>query len=1242
MKLSKEQIVQKVREALTDDLRRAPWKGNTNCYAGHCYVASEALYHMLGGAAGGWKPMHVKHEGAPHWYLQNDSGEVIDPTAEQFKTAVPYSKGKGKGFLTKQPSKRAQIVMDRVQGKSEAIQKAREEFWQRIAKEEADELERLWAAGDEKGLKLALSNPDITEAQIRNLFAKIGNENPGASLNEFLDSGEKVEPYAKKVLKRKDLSPDMLSYLMKYRYVPHDDILNHPNANAAVLHQAMEGDYMDRSWMFKPYFDETHIQRMLDNRHNHNTDHLLLALGHDKVTEAQLAETVNRMTGEGASDQTPLDINLAHAALENSRLPFDSVRRALEVPRFVRSTVESRKDIPSQVLHETMQKMLEHGDVGHKTFASILEHPNAAPETFELAAANQKSLDGSNILYSSPKLPPHLIDKFVFHGDDDDREKIAQNPSLTDKHIDFLLRCDNESARYQVLRNPNIKPYHAAMALGDSDSAVRRRAIFSGKAPDEAVNNYLRTASLPQLGDIVSMAPKGFLKPEHHEAILDRSDLRPMDVRDHLTEAPDLAPEKLQSLYDRYLASHVDFTDGLAARVHDPAGLAQWVQEQTKNPVKGYSDQELQQLSPILTHKNTPRPLVDKIFARPGLDVLKGNLARRADLTPQEILHLQTAHESLHPGEKRHYSWVAEEAAKSPSATEESLLEALAQGPRTGAFAANNRRATQGVLQAALNNDTYDPANRYSEGIAQYALENPNIEAQTILRALPGIPPDNFVATKANQVLQDLSPDTVYDNRINVKLGTAKLRKVRDIIMASGKPDLSPKQLPPGDWSMGRVANGNVSAAKLQDHIDKLPGLLYNVSEGRWDGIQRHSDEPSRVCQINLTNDHIRKMKDMGVWSTFKDLQKELSEHHPITPHTIGWVRFTGDEQRGIHIDEIQSDYELPIQKKFPNMSDDQKRNLEKRFPEEHQRVMRGIIFGNSKPAEVLHEAFHEALRKSNAIGTPVAIHAFKTKVTNPNLVTFNENLDEDHLDKAPAHFRETYDNLPKRAGYEPSTYGKVHSQTNPDLEGKDTYQTVVRKSEEALQKMAIPDLPRGKFVTTGPAGAKVFDYTHLLAPEDRSAGYTMKITHNRNYNHTSVDVDLLHKGKSVGFINGQVEKDPYGEKFVNPWHAEVNENHQGKGLGKAMYEALYAHAFHTFEAPESRGGLHSTFASYVHRSLARAHKLAYNPRPNPKAAGRPEGDYDDKFLPYRYSLLPSDEKTSQLYPEPRHARRTG
>lgn len=54
-------------------------------------------------------------EGETHWFLKNNENVVIDPTQEQFSTSVPHEKGKRQAFLTKHPSKRAKIIMERVE-----------------------------------------------------------------------------------------------------------------------------------------------------------------------------------------------------------------------------------------------------------------------------------------------------------------------------------------------------------------------------------------------------------------------------------------------------------------------------------------------------------------------------------------------------------------------------------------------------------------------------------------------------------------------------------------------------------------------------------------------------------------------------------------------------------------------------------------------------------------------------------------------------------------------------------------------------------------------------------------------------------------------------------------------------------------------------------------------------------------------------------------------------------------------
>ena len=86
---------------------------------GNCYVTCEALYHLLGGKAAGYTPHTVRHGDSVHWYLvlkdaRSGGTTVIDPTAGQFDVAPPYHLGRGRGFLTRGPSRRARELMARL------------------------------------------------------------------------------------------------------------------------------------------------------------------------------------------------------------------------------------------------------------------------------------------------------------------------------------------------------------------------------------------------------------------------------------------------------------------------------------------------------------------------------------------------------------------------------------------------------------------------------------------------------------------------------------------------------------------------------------------------------------------------------------------------------------------------------------------------------------------------------------------------------------------------------------------------------------------------------------------------------------------------------------------------------------------------------------------------------------------------------------------------------------------------
>jgi hypothetical protein len=83
---------------------------------GNCYVTSEALYHLLGGKRAGWTPVRTRVGDDTHWWLKHKSGLILDVTRSQFQGDVgpTYEEGRGSGFLTKRPSKRAKELMERL------------------------------------------------------------------------------------------------------------------------------------------------------------------------------------------------------------------------------------------------------------------------------------------------------------------------------------------------------------------------------------------------------------------------------------------------------------------------------------------------------------------------------------------------------------------------------------------------------------------------------------------------------------------------------------------------------------------------------------------------------------------------------------------------------------------------------------------------------------------------------------------------------------------------------------------------------------------------------------------------------------------------------------------------------------------------------------------------------------------------------------------------------------------------
>lgn len=118
-----------VREALYPELRSPKWlawaQQQTNAedlishpQAGHCYVASETLWLLLGGTNAGFHLASARdYADQTHWWVEDDDGNVLDPTASQyfdFGRNPPYAAGQRRGPAGPSPSERSLLLIDRV------------------------------------------------------------------------------------------------------------------------------------------------------------------------------------------------------------------------------------------------------------------------------------------------------------------------------------------------------------------------------------------------------------------------------------------------------------------------------------------------------------------------------------------------------------------------------------------------------------------------------------------------------------------------------------------------------------------------------------------------------------------------------------------------------------------------------------------------------------------------------------------------------------------------------------------------------------------------------------------------------------------------------------------------------------------------------------------------------------------------------------------------------------------------
>ena len=116
-----DELKKQIQAVLADDLRSDEHRLGHGRYDGFAYPAAEAYFQLAGGYAAGLHPMHLKHRGKSHWWLENSEGGVVDLTLAPRETSdFPYHRGKRRPFRYTSAglSRRARAIVARVGAKA--------------------------------------------------------------------------------------------------------------------------------------------------------------------------------------------------------------------------------------------------------------------------------------------------------------------------------------------------------------------------------------------------------------------------------------------------------------------------------------------------------------------------------------------------------------------------------------------------------------------------------------------------------------------------------------------------------------------------------------------------------------------------------------------------------------------------------------------------------------------------------------------------------------------------------------------------------------------------------------------------------------------------------------------------------------------------------------------------------------------------------------------------------------------
>lgn len=665
--------------------------------------------------------------------------------------------------------------------------------------------------------------------------------------------------------------------------------------------------------------------------------------------------------------------------------------------------LELKKIFENPRVDETHLKEMIPKVNGTMSLFDISTHPKAAPEMFldskEPAAINRG-------LEMKIERGQDVDLKDAVRAGNSLSHTVANHPSITDEHVEALINAHH---------NPN----HPKLSGVNLDGLTGEVNPFDF-GPKQALARYRKnlTPAMINNATAVHVVDRKDLNPEHLQRLHDVAENLGWHenaggkVLHYVTRNPNTPENILRSIYE----SDAPARHGLIHNPNLPTDVVQKIHE--KNP----SDDSLH-------HPNLPEHIFEQSIAEreDGLSVKLNThrLRKLRDMIEEQggVIHKKDA-------EKAGYNLSALGINNLPDAKGKLTAESI-QGHIDSLPSMEFTHSSDVYGEEGGDDEGYDDWDNWDDDARHEAHD------QEMERARDNYSMYDFVGDNRHNIFEKLPPEVQegYHNYV---------RENHD-------PDHEDSLLYLDDFYKDHSEHFDDFLDEYENHLsdgielnspsdyDLSPEYYNGSEEGEHQhglGEQRHSRELSDVFQLNLHPRQIKQMRKEGIYGTFEKLYNaSLNSGHPVGENGVGWVRYTeGDD--GIHIDEVQSDFGQSFvhqlkaaKKKAEDTNDTALKDRVNEYPTEHVERINQIVFGDNHPSQVLHDSFIQHLRNQGKQDKPVHIWHVDSKAPISGM-----KRDE----PVPVHMKETYEKQPKKMGYEPSSYGKLETQSNPILQSPD------------------------------------------------------------------------------------------------------------------------------------------------------------------------------------------------------------